>query len=147
MNTRPELIQLTKWPDHRGVYYPLWKGNPDIVVRQVNVSQSKRGVIRGIHAEPWDKYIHVLNGRAFAAIVDMTSLEIFTFDLDNTVALYVPSGYGNSFQALEDLTYLYLCTGVWDKAMEGKYPSMKYNDPRLAIPWKDIPLIISDKDR
>lgn len=140
---RPYLIQLDKIADERGLFYVLWKGVPDITIKQSQVSVSKPGVIRGIHAEPWDKFIHVIEGHAFAAIVNMDTLEVCTFNLDNKVALFVPQGWGNSFQALDDVTYLYLCTDVWKP---GEYPSLKYNDPRLNIMWRNIPVITSAKD-
>ena len=104
-------------------------------------------MIRGIHAEPWDKYVHVVSGKAFVAIVDMkkeTFGEIRMFELDNTMALFVPKGFGNSFQALEDTTFLYLVTDVWRGE---ETPSVVYNDPTLNILWCDIPPIISEKDK
>jgi dTDP-4-dehydrorhamnose 3,5-epimerase len=114
-------------------------------VIQNNVSFNKqKGVARGIHAEPWDKYISIANGEAFAAIVDLRAGSTFgnveTFRLTPNTALFVPAGCGNSFQALtDDLVYTYLVNAHW-------YPDAKYSfvnllDPDLAIAW---PIAISD---
>ena len=48
------------------------QGFPPFQIMQSNVSfNADVGVTRGIHAEPWDKYISLANGRAFAAVVDL----------------------------------------------------------------------------
>lgn len=120
---------------------------------QNNISfNSRRGVTRGIHAEPWDKFISVANGSVFAAIVDLRAGDNFgkveTFQLDTGKALFVPNGCGNSFQALEDNTvYTYLVNSHWSPELD--YPMVNLGDPQLAIGWP-IPLDqaeISEKDR
>ena len=86
---------------------------------QNNVSfNAERGVTRGIHAEPWNKFISVAAGSVFGAWVDLRPGEtfgrVFTCTLDPSRAIYVPRGVGNSFQALEDGTvYTYLVDAHW----------------------------------
>lgn len=117
----------------------------DFVIVQNNVSFNKeRGVTRGIHAEPWDKYISVVNGEAFAAIVDLRKGDTFgtveTFHLTPNTALFVPRGCGNSFQALtDDLVYTYLVNAHW--SADAQYTFVNLRDPELAIEW---PITISD---
>ncbi len=144
--------------DNRGGYVPFWNfkrlrelGLPDMgEVKQVAFSKSKRGVIRGIHAEPWDKLIYVAIGKVFAVEVDMrggspTYGQHETFELDDHKVLFVPKGFGNSFQALEDSYYFYQVNGEWTP--ETKYEMISYKDPSLGIKW---PLwderIVSEKD-
>src|SRR3954451_3427789 len=44
----------------------------DFQAVQTNVAYNKeRGVARGFHAEPWDKYISVASGKIFVAYVDL----------------------------------------------------------------------------
>ncbi len=123
------------------------------VVVQNNVSFNKeKGVARGIHAEPWDKYISVVNGEAFAAIVDLRQGDTFgqveTFTLTPNTAIFVPRGCGNSFQALtDDLIYTYLVNAHWSP--DAKYNFVNLRDPQLGITWP-IPIsddLISDKDK
>lgn len=120
---------------------------------QNNISfNAKRGVTRGIHAEPWEKFVSIAYGSAFAAIVDLRAGDNFgtveTFQLDPGKALYVPRGCGNAYQALEENTvYTYLVSAHWSP--EAKYVSVRLDDPSLAIDWP-IPLPqaeISEKDR
>src|ERR1700694_5652000 len=40
-------------------------------LRQVNHSRSVKGVVRGLHAERWDKIVWVARGKAYCAIVDI----------------------------------------------------------------------------
>ena len=47
-------------------------GLPDFGPVQQNVSYNgARGVTRGVHAEPWDKFVSVATGRAYGAWVDL----------------------------------------------------------------------------
>ena len=137
------MIKLIHHVDKRGIFYELWKGEPRLVIKQVNVSVNKKGVVRGVHAEPWDKYIHVMRGKVMAVIVDMKTKEYETHVLDNTNALLVPKGKGNCFQALEDDTiFCYLTTGRWQPGK--KYPSLPVSS--LDIEWPVKPIIVSEKD-
>lgn len=120
---------------------------------QNNISyNNNRGVTRGIHAEPWDKYITIVAGSAFAAIVDLRKGECFgkvaTFQLNPGIGLFVPRGLGNSYQTLEnDTVYSYLVNDYWRPGI--KYTAVNVADPDLKIQWP-VPLEmaeISDKDK
>jgi dTDP-4-dehydrorhamnose 3,5-epimerase len=124
----------------------------DFEVVQNNVSYNeKKGVTRGIHAEPWDKFISIAFGSVFAAIVDFRPGDTFgvveTFELNPGRAIFVPRGCGNSFQTLEDHTvYTYLVNEHW--SLEAEYTLVNLADPALAIAWP-IPLDraeVSEKD-
>jgi dTDP-4-dehydrorhamnose 3,5-epimerase len=127
-------------------------GLPRMEVLQNNVSYNAEiGVTRGVHAEPWDKYISLVTGRVFAAIADLRAGATFgrveTFELTAAQALYVPRGCGNAFQTLEEhTTYSYLVNEHWSP--EARYVLVSLFDPTLAIPWP-VPreqMIIGDKD-
>ena len=111
------VVELSVHGDCRGWFKENWQrekmvalGLPaDFRPVQNNVSFNEaRGVTRGIHAEPWNKFISVATGSVFGAWVDLrpgaTFGEVFTCVLDPSRAIYVPRGVGNSFQALEDDT-------------------------------------------
>jgi dTDP-4-dehydrorhamnose 3,5-epimerase len=127
-------------------------GLPRLEVVQSNVSYNAEvGVTRGIHAEPWDKYISPAFGRVFSAIVDLRAGDGFgaveTFELTPWQALYVPRGCGNSFCTLQPHTlYNYLVNAHWSPA--ARYTNVNLFDPTLAVAWP-LPrerMIISDKD-
>lgn len=153
------VLRLDLHEDARGWFKENWQrekmvalGLPDFGPVQNNMSfNAKRGTTRGIHTEPWDKFVSVANGRAFGAWVDMREGESFgavhTVELDPATAVFVPRGVGNSYQTLEDgVTYSYLVNEHWRPATP--YPALDLADPTAAIAWP-IPLAeaeISDKD-
>lgn len=147
------VIDLAVLGDNRGWFKENWQrakmtalGVPDIHVVQNNVSfNAKRGVTRGIHAEPWDKFISVTTGSVFGAWVDLrkgsaTYGRVVTANIDPSIAVYTPRGVGNSFQALEDNTlYTYLVNAHWSAELKSSYTFVNLADPQLAIEWP-IPL-------
>lgn len=125
----------------------------DFTIVQNNISYNEKvGVTRGIHAEPWEKFISIGFGKVFAAIVDLRQGDNFgtteTFELNPGKAIFVPRGCGNSFQTLEPKTvYTYLVNEHWYP--EAKYTFVNLADETLAIDWP-IPLEqaeISEKDK
>ena len=156
------VFDLPVHGDSRGWFKENWQrakqtalGLPDLGPVQNNISfNAERGVTRGIHAEPWDKYISVATGSVFGAWVDLrpgkSFGEVFTCTLDPSKAVYVPRGVGNSFQALEDGTaYTYLVNAHWSAELKKTYTFVNLADPELGIEWP-IPLSeceLSEADR
>ena len=154
------VVRLDLREDPRGSFKENWQrqkmldiGLPDFGPVQNNVSfNTDRGVTRGIHTEPWDKFISLATGRIFGAWVDMREGDsfgaTFTLEMDTSVAVFVPRGVGNSYQTLEDRTaYTYLVNQHWRPGIT--YPALGLDDPTVAIAWP-IPLaeaIVSEKDR
>lgn len=146
------LFDLPVHGDARGWFKENWQrekmvalGLPDMGPVQNNISfNAKKGTTRGIHAEPWDKFISVATGSVFGAWVDLRPGEgfgrVFTAVLDPSKSIYVPRGVGNSYQALEDGTaYTYLVNAHWSAELKKTYTFVNLADPKLAIPWP-IPL-------
>ncbi|KQY50912.1 sugar nucleotide-binding protein [Nocardioides sp. Root140] len=154
------VVRLPVMADSRGWFKENWQrekmtalGLPDFGPVQNNVSfNTRRGTTRGVHTEPWDKFVSVTNGRVFGAWVDMREGSSFgtsySIEIDPSVAVFVPRGVGNSYQTLEDATtYSYLVNEHWRPG--AAYPALDLADPTVAIPWP-IPLAeaeISEKDR
>lgn len=146
------VFDLPVHGDNRGWFKENWQrakmmelGLPDFGPVQNNISfNTKRGVTRGIHAEPWDKYISIATGEVFGAWVDLRPGEsfgqVFTTRLDPSKAIFVPRGVGNSFQTLEDGTaYTYLVNAHWSLEQKKTYTFVNLADPDLNIQWP-IPL-------
>ena len=156
------LIDLPVHGDNRGWFKENWQrekmsaiGLPDFGPVQNNISFNDAvGTTRGIHAEPWDKYISIAFGKVFGAWVDLRPGEnfgtVFTAELDPSTAIYVPRGVGNSYQTLEPNTaYTYLVNDHWSPEAVGEYRFLNLADEDAAIAWP-IPLEdaeLSDKDR
>lgn len=154
------LFDLPVHGDNRGWFKENWQrekmhaaGLPDFGPVQNNVSfNEKAGTTRGIHAEPWDKFISVAIGSVFGAWVDLrrgpSFGAVFTAVLDASTAIFIPRGVGNAFQTLQDDTaYSYLVNAHWSAS--APYTFLNLADPTAAIPWP-IPLAeaeMSEKDR
>lgn len=146
--------------DNRGWFKENWQrekmvalGLPDFGPVQNNISfNEKRGTTRGIHGEPWDKYVSVASGKIFGAWVDLREGEsfgqVFTLEMDPSKAIYIPRGVANAFQTLEDNTvYSYLVNDHWNP--DGNYSFLNLADETANIQWP-IPLDqaeLSDKDK
>ena len=151
------VFDLPVHGDNRGWFKENWQrakqtnlGLPDFGPVQNNISfNAKKGVTRGIHAEPWDKYISIATGSVFGAWVDLRPGEsfgqVYTTVLDPSKAIYVPRGVGNSFQALEDGTaYTYLVNAHWSLEQKKTYTFVNLADPELGIQW---PIPLEDSER
>jgi len=124
-------------------------------VVQNSLSYNKEaGVTRGLHAEPWDKYISVVTGKVFSAYVDLRTGDGFgkvvTIEITPNIAVYLPEGVANSFQTLEpDTYYLYSVNAHWSADNYDKYSFVNLADPTLDIQWPiDLnDAVVSDRDR
>lgn len=153
------VVDLPVHGDSRGWFKENWQrekmvaaGLPDFGPVQNNVSFNDAvGTTRGIHAEPWDKWVSVATGRIFGAWVDLRAGEsfgaVFTTEIDPSRAILVPRGVGNSYQTLEpDTAYTYLVNDHWSP--DAAYSFLNLADETAAIAWP-IPLSeveISAKD-
>lgn len=152
-------VSLVVHEDDRGSFTEVFQaeklqaaGFPDwFSPVQTNLSTNvEKGVTRGIHAEPWNKYITPLSGRAFVAIVDLRVNNfgtVETFELGNGDGLFVPKGCGNSYQTLEEnVYYLYHVDAHWQAGLT--YPSIHPFDQKLGIQWpiSSSEAILSEKD-
>lgn len=111
---------------------------------QNNVSFSRQGVLRGLHAEPWDKYISVAdNGKVLGAWVDLRAGDsfghVYQTEIDASKGIFVPRGVANGFQVLsETVSYSYLVNDYWALELKPKYAFVNYADPTLGIEWADV---------
>ena len=106
------VVDMPVHGDNRGWFKENWQrakmtalGVPDLRIVQNNVSfNAARGVTRGLHAEPWDKFVSVASGGIFGAWVELregpTFGQVFTTRVDASRAVYLPRGVAKGLQAL-----------------------------------------------
>ncbi len=156
------VIELPVHGDNRGWFKENWQrakmtelGLPDLGPVQNNISfNATTGTTRGLHAEPWDKYVSLATGRIFGAWADLREGPsfgtVFTIELTPERAVYVPRGVANGFQTLEaDTAYTYLVNDHWSQEAQAQYTFVNLADPTLDIHW---PIALenaemSDKDK
>lgn len=152
-------IDLVVHGDNRGWFKENYQqeklealGLPHFEVVQNNFSfNAQKGVTRGMHMEPWVKFISVASGRVFGAWIDLRKGssfgQVLTLELNPGKAVYVPLGVANGYQTLEaNVTYTYLVNAHWSP--EASYTMVNAFDPDINLPWpigKDE-AIVSEKD-
>lgn len=123
---------------------------------QVNLTETRRGAIRGMHGESMHKLVAVAAGHAHGAWVDAragspTFGAVATRDMTPGTQVLVPPGVCNGFQALsESMQYAYCFDVEWQPGMDGV--AMTPLDPALGIDWPlavdpEDPSVVSAKDR
>lgn len=122
-------------------------------VVQMNHSKSQPKVLRGLHAENWNKLIYPLTGQVFTAIADIrpdsstfAKVETFIFKESDPKALFVPKGLANSFCVLgkREVHYLYLVDAYYDGS---DTRAIAFDDPDLNITWPIEDPLISERDK
>ena len=153
------VVNLVVHSDNRGWFKENYQkakmeslGLPAFEVVQNNFSFNEdAGVTRGLHAEPWEKFISVAKGKVFGAWVDLRKGpsfgKTFTIEITPDIAVFVPRGVANGYQTLEkNVAYTYLVNEHWSP--EAKYTFVNLFDESLDISWpiaKDQ-AILSEKD-
>lgn len=152
--------------DERGFFSEVVKvpeleeiSNMPFQVKQVNHARSEQNVVRGIHAEGWNKLVVVMTGVCFSAIVDVRpnsetfgKKEYFLMgERENGLkgCLFLPSGVGNSLCVLEGpVDYLYLVDRLYAERDKSGDVAISVFDPDLGIPWpiEKESMIISERD-
>ena len=122
------------------------------VVRQMNHARSRKNIVRGIHAAPWNKLIYVTRGNIQAVIVDLRpdsqtfgKHESFVIGDEDRASIFIPKGCGNAYAVLsEDVDYTYLTDEEW---VPGREFGVLWNDPDLGITWQVKDPIVAEKDK
>jgi len=118
---------------------------------QENHSRSARGVLRGLHAEGWEKLVYVPRGKVFTALADVRPesatfgrVETFFLGDDNPLKLFLPRGLAHGYCVLsEEADYLYQVTAYYDGS---DTRAVAWNDPDLAVPWPIADPVLSARD-
>jgi dTDP-4-dehydrorhamnose 3,5-epimerase len=157
----PRLFTAKCYPDERGfllqsyVRSELAAQGIDANFRQAIQSQSRRGVVRGLHFQ-WDppqgKLLRCVLGSLLDIGVDLrrdspTLGDHIAVEMSGArhEVLWLPPGFAHGFMALaENTIMLYECTEEWSPRYEG---GILWNDPDLGIHWPEIAPVVSQKDR
>jgi dTDP-4-dehydrorhamnose 3,5-epimerase len=116
--------------------------------QQINVTETRRGAVRGLHGEAMVKLVSCVSGAAHGVYLDARRESpsfgtTVTVDLVPGTQVLVPAGVCNAFQAISEggCQYLYGFTEEWKPGMAG----IAFNplDPELGIHW---PIAIDTED-
>ncbi|WP_051265251.1 dTDP-4-dehydrorhamnose 3,5-epimerase family protein [Nakamurella lactea] len=108
--------------------------------QQINITETARGGIRGLHGEAMVKLVACVAGEAFGAYLDAREGSpsygaVVTLPLRTGTQVLVPAGVCNGFQSVSEAgcQYLYCFTDEWRPGMAGVGYSPL--DTGLGIDW------------
>jgi len=119
---------------------------------QSNQSDSKAGVLRGLHYHfKQIDYWYVPSGQIRAALVDLrpsspTYKASMTLEMggENNIGLFIPEGVAHGFVALTDCTLIYIVNNYYEGCKD-EY-GVAWDDPALNLDWGVEAPIISERD-
>ncbi len=158
----PQLAIITPrvFEDSRGHFFELfnqtaWSNHGlDIDVMQTNVSQSSKGVLRGLHYQwpnPQGKLVTCLQGEIWDVAVDIRPSSP-TYGLhhaeilsqENKKLFWIPEGYAHGFITMSESAVLcYHTTAPYSHPDDR---GIHFQDQELNIPWPNLQPLLSDKD-
>jgi dTDP-4-dehydrorhamnose 3,5-epimerase len=141
---------LERHTDERGWFGELARASAlPKPIRQVNLSRSRQGVIRGLHYHErgQDDVFVCLSGMVRVVVLDPRTDETFCEDIgdDNPVAIYVPGIHAHGYEALTDSLFAYLVTEEYD-ADDPDEHGVPWDDPRVKHLWSVEQPILSARD-
>lgn len=159
------VIQPDIFYDYRGEYVETWNienykvfnpkgsGN-EIIFKQDDISTSTKHTLRGLHGDnkTW-KLVSCIYGSLLQVVVDMNydsatylEWELFTINDKNRQQILVPPGYANGHLVMSDFgIFSYKQSTLYGGA--SKQFTVKWNDPKLNIPWPIDNPILSLRDK
>ncbi len=152
MSFEPSIIKGSVHTDARGFFTEVLK---DFGFRQINMSWSKKGTVRGIHAQrQMSKAMWLSSGKAtiFAVNLDPASALFGKTIAEEMTAgdgkvFYAPWWWGRGFIAHEDTSVVYATTDVYrpEHEIAVRYTSIPEVD--AIVKATSLNLIVSEKDQ
>lgn len=120
--------------------------------QQGNRSDSKAGVLRGLHYHLRQiDYWYVTDGTIRVGLADLrrsspTFRATHTLEItpENPIGLFIPSGVAHGFVALTDASLTYLVNQYYDGGEDER--GVAWNDPDLNLDWGIEAPIVSARD-
>lgn len=151
-----KFVRLAAFGDERGrfleTFRKSWFPERSWETVQTNRSDSKAGVLRGLHYHFQQvDYWYVANGRIRVGLADLRSSsptykasEVIEIGEDQQIGVYIPTGVAHGFLALTDATLTYLVDNYYNGGDEF---GVAWDDPELAVPWGATAPILSGRDQ
>ncbi len=156
------LVRPTRHVDDRGVFAEMYRREAfheagiDADFVQDNLVRSVQGVLRGLHYQlppaAQGKLVGVVTGRIYDVAVDLRRggptygrWVAHRLDVETGEMLWIPPGFAHGYCVLSDTA------DVMYKVSESYVGELnrgiRWNDPKLGIPWPVTDPVLSEKDR
>ena len=160
------IIQPDIHYDYRGEYIETWNSenyavfdhlvnnNKPIRFKQDDISTSVKHTLRGLHGDnaTW-KLVSCVYGSLLQVVVDMressdTYLKYDTFSINdkNRNQILIPPGFANGHLVMSDFGIFSYKQSTLYKGASEQF-TVKWNDPKLNIPWPINNPILSLRDK
>ncbi|MFT4975928.1 MAG: dTDP-4-dehydrorhamnose 3,5-epimerase [Myxococcota bacterium] len=154
-------IEPRQHRDNRGRFLVAWRTQDLVLLEgwapfvQESISESRRGVLRGLHMQhpiQQGKLVRVIHGAIFDVVVDLRpdsttrgEHRFARINSDSASALWIPPGLAHGFLVeSEEAIVLYQVTAPWTPNEE---LTIRWDDPALGIDWPlTAPPILSKRD-
>lgn len=119
---------------------------------QSNRSESKAGVLRGLHYHHRQiDYWYVIHGVIRVGLADLrpsspTYMRTHTFEIGetNNVGVFIPVGVAHGFVAVTDALLTYTVNNYYDGTDEN---GVRWDDPQLDVQWGITEPLLSPRDQ
>jgi dTDP-4-dehydrorhamnose 3,5-epimerase len=157
------IVDLDRLEDARGFFARTFcqrefaaRGLKAPVAQANIVANRRRGTLRGMHFQfppvAETKYVRCVRGAMLDTVVDLrpgspTYLRHVSVELSagNQRGLYIPEGFAQGYQTLEDDTdIMYMMGEFYTPAAQG---GLRHDDPMLGLSWPLRVEVISEKDK
>lgn len=150
-----QIARLTAYADERGAFMEVFRKEwfPQVSWErlQSNRSNSKAGVLRGLHYHFRQvDYWYVPHGRIRAALLDLRpkspthrATQVIEMGEENNIGLFIPIGVAHGFYALTECTLMYFVNNYYDSSDEF---GVAWDDPDIAMPWGAGQPLLSERD-
>jgi dTDP-4-dehydrorhamnose 3,5-epimerase len=150
-----QIVTLQPFIDERGRFMEMfrkeWFPQRSWEIIQSNRSDSKAGVLRGLHYHFHQvDYWAVVNGKIRAGLADIRpdsptycATQVIEMGEENQLGVFIPAGVAHGFVTLADATLMYIVDNYYDG---GDEHGVAWNDPDLALPWGVEALTVSPRD-
>lgn len=150
-----QLADLRRFGDERGQFMEMFRREwfPQVSWErtQNNRSQSKAGVLRGLHYHFHQiDYWHLVSGQIRAGLVDLRpnsptykATQLIPLNGAESQGLFIPIGVAHGFYAVTDCTLIYIVNNYYDSSDEF---GVAWNDPAIGLNWGAETPLISERD-
>lgn len=150
-----QIVNLQTFGDDRGrfteTFRKEWFPQRSWDIVQTNRSESKAGVLRGLHYHFHQvDYWFAAAGQIRAALYDLRpgsptygAAQTLEIGGENQKGIFIPVGVAHGFYTVKDAILIYIVDNYYNGADEF---GVAWNDPEIAMPWGVESPILSSRD-
>ncbi len=151
-----QIVRFESYSDNRGRFMETfrkeWFPQRTWNIVQCNRSDSKKGVLRGLHYHHHQvDYWYVAKGELRACLVDIRpgsgsylKTDIFEMGEENEMGLLIPIGVAHGFIAITDVTLTYIVDNYFNGGVDEN--GVAWNDPQFQLDWGVANPVVSERD-